>query len=94
MASAIWNGKLVAESDDIVTVEGNRYFPRESVRSEYLRPSDTHTRCPWKGRASYHSLEAEGERAEDAVWFYPKPWILARRIKGRVAFGRDVSVEG
>lgn len=93
MARALWNGKLIAESDDIVVVEGNRYFPRESVRSEYLEPSAKHSRCPWKGKASYFSLAANDERADDAVWYYPRPSILARRIKGRVAFGRGVTVE-
>ena len=93
MARAFWNGRLIAESDDIVVVEGHAYFPRGAVRSRYLAHSDKHTRCPWKGKASFFSLVADGGRAEDAVWYYPRPWILARRIKDRVAFSGAVTVE-
>jgi uncharacterized protein (DUF427 family) len=92
MATASWNGTVIAESDDIVVVEGNAYFPREAVRDDVLRPSDTTTFCPWKGTASYHSLEVDGQVNRDAVWFYPEPEDAAREITGRVAFWRGVEV--
>ena len=92
MATATWNGTVIAESDDIVTVEGNAYFPRDSVREELLRPSDTHTNCPWKGTASYFSLEVDGQVNDDAVWYYPEPKDAAKEITDRVAFWRGVTV--
>jgi uncharacterized protein (DUF427 family) len=92
MTSAIWNGTVIAESDDIVTVEGNAYFPRESVRADVLRPSDTHTVCPWKGTASYFTLEVDGSVNRDAAWFYPEPKDAAKEITGRVAFWKGVQV--
>jgi uncharacterized protein (DUF427 family) len=92
MTTATWNGTVLAESDDIVTVEGNAYFPLESVRDGVLHPSDTHTVCPWKGTASYYSLESDGSRSEDAVWYYPEPKPAAEQIRGRVAFWKDVRV--
>ena len=93
MATASWNGTVVAESDDIVTVEGNAYFPRESVREELLRPSDTHTICPWKGTASYYTLEVDGQTNPDAAWYYPEPKDAAAQIRGRVAFWKGVVVD-
>lgn len=90
---AVWNGHVVAESDDTVVVEGNHYFPRSSVREDLLRPSATTTRCPWKGEASYYSLEADGRRSEDAVWYYPEPSPQAEMVRDRVAFWKDVRVE-
>ena len=69
---AIWNGQTIAQSSDTVVVEGNHYFPLESVRPDVLRPSDTHTVCPWKGTASYYTLEVGSERNPDAAWFYPE----------------------
>jgi uncharacterized protein (DUF427 family) len=92
MATASWNGTVSAESADIVTVEGNAYFPRASVREELLRPSDTHTVCPWKGTASYFSLEVDGQVNQDAVWYYPEPKDAAKEITDRVAFWRGVTV--
>ncbi len=92
MATATWNGAVIAESDDIVTVEGNAYFPREAVREELLRPSDTHTFCPWKGTASYFSLVVDGKVNEDAVWYYPSPEEAAKQITDRVAFWKGVEV--
>jgi uncharacterized protein (DUF427 family) len=89
---AIWNGTVLAESDDTVVVEGNHYFPRESLRDDVLRPSDTHTLCPWKGTASYYSLELDGSQSKDAVWYYPQPKDAAKQIKDRVAFWKDVKV--
>lgn len=92
MATAIWNGTVIAESDDIVTVEGNAYFPRESVRGDVLRPSETHSVCPWKGTASYFSLEVDGRVNRDAAWCYPQPKAAAAQITGRVAFWKGVEV--
>ena len=92
MTTATWNGTVIAESDDIVTVEGNAYFPREAVREDVLRPSDTHTVCPWKGEASYLSLEIDGQVNPDAAWYYPEPKDAAKEITGRVAFWRGVEV--
>jgi uncharacterized protein (DUF427 family) len=92
MATASWNGVVLAESDDIVTVAGNAYFPREALRDDVLRPSETHTWCPWKGRASYYSLEVDGRVNEDAVWYYPEPKDAAKEITDRVAFWRGVDV--
>ena len=89
---ATWNGQVVAESDDIVTVEGNAYFPAESVKREFVQPS-THTSvCPWKGTASYYSLAAGGQTNKDAAWYYPEPKQAAAEIKGRVAFWKGVQV--
>jgi uncharacterized protein (DUF427 family) len=92
MTTATWNGVVIAESDDIVTVEGNAYFPRAAVREDVLRPSDAHTFCPWKGTASYFSLEVDGKTNADAVWFYPEPKDAAKQITDRVAFWRGVEV--
>lgn len=92
MPKAVWNDVIIAESDDIVVLEGNRYFPRESLREDVLRPSQKHTVCPWKGRASYYSLELDGQTCTDAVWYYPDPKPDANAIRGRVAFWKDVKV--
>ena len=92
MTTASWNGVTIAESDDIVTVEGNAYFPRESVRDDVLRPSDTHTWCPWKGTASYYDLEVDGRVNPDAVWYYAEPKDAAKEITDRVAFWKGVEV--
>jgi len=92
MPKAVWNGITIAESDDTVVVEGNHYFPRESLREEVLRDSATHTVCPWKGTASYYSLEHDGTRSDDAVWFYPEPKEKAEMVRDRVAFWKDVKV--
>jgi uncharacterized protein (DUF427 family) len=92
MATARWNGTVVAESDDIVTVEGNAYFPREAVRDDVLRPSGTQTVCSWKGTASYFTLEVDGRTNPDAAWYYPDPKDAAEEITGRVAFWRGVEI--
>ena len=92
MAKATWNGELIAESDDTVIVEGNHYFPRASVRAEFLRDSDTHTWCPWKGTASYHSLEVDEQTLADAAWYYPDPKPKAAMVADRVAFWKGVEV--
>ncbi len=92
MARATWNGTVIAESDSTVIVEGNHYFPRSSVREDVLRPSDTTSICPWKGTASYYSLEVDGQRNVDAVWYYPTPKDAAKEITDRVAFWKGVEV--
>ena len=93
MAKAIWKGAVLAESNQCVLVEGNHYFPPQSVHKEYLRTSNTHTECPWKGTASYYHIEVNGERNSDAAWFYPEPRAAARNIKDHVAFWKGVHVE-
>ena len=90
---AIWNDTVIAESDDIVTVEGNAYFPVDSVRDGVLVDSDTHSTCPWKGEASYWSLVVGGKTNPDAAWTYPEPKSAAENIRGRVAFWRGVTVQ-
>jgi uncharacterized protein (DUF427 family) len=94
MAKAIWNGAVLAESSNTVMVEGNHYFLVEDVNMEYFKASNHHTICPWKGQASYYSLEVEGQRNENAAWFYPTPKDAAKHITGRVAFWKGVRVEG
>ena len=89
---AVWNGQVLAESDDTVVVEGNHYFPRASLREDVLQESATHTVCRWKGTASYYSLSADGARSADAVWYYPEPKAGAEAVAGRVAFWKDVEV--
>jgi uncharacterized protein (DUF427 family) len=89
---AVWNGRVIAESDDIVTVEGNVYFPADSIRREFVRPSEHHTHCPWKGEASYYTLEVEGQRNQDSAWYYPEPKPAAAEIRDRIAFWKGVQV--
>ncbi|HDO28043.1 MAG TPA: DUF427 domain-containing protein [Bacteroidetes bacterium] len=89
---AIWNGKVIAESDKTINIEGNQYFPPESVNKEYLSDSDTHTVCHWKGTASYYHVEADGKTNKNAAWFYPDPSSLAEKIKGYVAFWHGVKI--
>ncbi len=89
---ALWNGKIIAESDDILKVEGNNYFPIESVKKNYLKNSDMQSVCPWKGKASYFSLEVDGKINKDAAWYYPEPKEAAKEIKGRVAFWKGVEI--
>lgn len=93
MAKAVWKGAVLAESDGCVIVEGNHYFPPEAVHFEYLKPSGSHTECPWKGTASYHHVEVNGERNADAAWFYPKPRAAAQNIKDHIAFWKGVRIE-
>jgi uncharacterized protein (DUF427 family) len=89
---AVWNGKTIADSDDIVTVEGNAYFPATAVVPGVLTPS-THTSvCPWKGTAHYYSLDVDGKSNPNAVWYYPEPKAAAAEIKDRVAFWKGVTV--
>jgi len=93
MVTAVWNGKTIAQSDATVVVEGNHYFPVESVEQSLLRPSETTSHCPWKGMAKYYSLEVDGAANKDAVWYYPDPLPAAAQIKGRVAFWKGVKVQ-
>lgn len=92
MTKAIWNGVTIADSDDTVVVEGNHYFPRQSVDASVLRPSDTHTTCPWKGLASYYTLVVDGAENKDAAWYYPDPKPAAAEIRDRIAFWKGVQV--
>ena len=89
---AVWNGEVVAESDDTVVVEGNHYFPIASVTGDVLEPTDHTTHCPWKGDASYFDVVVEGERSTNAAWFYPAPKDAASQIKDHVAFYPVVTV--
>lgn len=89
---AMWNGATIAHSDDTVVVEGNHYFPLNSVEEKYLQASDTHTQCPWKGQAAYFSLVVDGQTNVDAAWTYPDPKAAAHNIAGRVAFWKGVKV--
>jgi uncharacterized protein (DUF427 family) len=91
---AIWNGATLAESETTVVVEGNHYFPPESVNAEFFRESDTHTICPWKGEASYRTIEVDGQSNPDAAWYYPEPKDAAAEIKDHFAFWNGVQVEG
>lgn len=93
MARASWRGALLAESDRTQVVEGNYYFPQESIHREYFKNSGTHTICPWKGIASYYTIEVEGKRNEDAAWYYPDPKEAAEQIRGYVAFWKGVDIE-
>lgn len=94
MPKATWNGALLAESDETVVVEGNHYFPPEAVNTKYLSESETVTRCPWKGLASYYDVVVEGERNRDAAWYYPDPSDAASEIRDHIAFWRGVQVAG
>lgn len=93
MPKATWNGKVLAEGDRFEVVEGNVYFPPESLANEYFRPSKTETVCPWKGTASYYDVEVDGKANRDAAWYYSDPKPEAAAIKGMVAFWRGVQVE-
>ena len=93
MPRAIWNGTVLAESDDTVVVEGNHYFPRAAIRSQHFEASDKTTWCPWKGTASYFTVKARDAENQDAAWYYPDPKPKAAQIKDRVAFWRGVRVE-
>lgn len=92
MAEAWWNGARIAASDDIVTVEGNAYFPREAVDAAVLKDSATTSVCPWKGTAHYYSLAVDGAENRDAAWYYPDPKPKAAEIRDRIAFWKGVEV--
>ncbi len=92
MVKAVWNGKTIAESDKTVVVENNHYFPIESVQRDLLKPSDTTSRCPWKGLANYYTIAADGAENKDAAWYYAQPFDAAAQIKDHVAFWKGVQV--
>jgi len=89
---AIWNDQVIAESDDTIVVERNHYFPADSVNKQFFKPSATHTTCPWKGEASYYSIDVNGQQNTDAAWYYPEPKDAAANIKNYVAFWKGVKV--
>lgn len=89
---AIWNGQVIAQSDDTLVVEGNHYFPADTIRQEYFQDSQTQTYCPWKGTASYLNITVGGQVNADAAWYYPAPKTAAAGIKDRVAFWKDVEI--
>ena len=90
---AVWNGQVLAESEKTVVVEGNHYFPPDAVRREFFEPSATHTTCPWKGLASYYTVNVDGKSNPDAAWFYSAPKDAAAKIRDYVAFWHGVTVE-
>lgn len=89
---AIWNNKIIAESNDTIVIENNHYFPPNSVKKEYLKESGTHTICPWKGTASYYTLKVDGKENTDAAWYYPEAKNAAKEIENYVAFWRGVQI--
>ncbi len=89
---AVWKNVTLAESDQTIVVEGNHYFPPDCINREYFEEGDTHTTCPWKGQASYYHITVDGQRNEDAAWYYPEPKETAAEIKGRVVFWKGVEV--
>ena len=89
---AIWNNTVIAESQDTIVIEGNHYFPPQSIHQEYFTSSNTHTFCGWKGEASYYSLSVDGKINADAAWFYPAPKDAAKEIAGYMAFWKGVAV--
>ncbi len=94
MPRAIWNGAIIAESDECEVLDNNQYFPRRAVKPEYLAESDTHTFCPYKGEASYYTLTVDGKSNPDAAWYYPITTVdTAKRIEDRIAFWKGVTVE-
>lgn len=90
---AIWHGQVLAESAHTVKIEGNQYFPPDSLNQEYFEPSATQTQCPWKGTASYYTIKVDGALNKDAAWYYAAPKEAAREIKDHVAFWKGVTVE-
>jgi len=89
---AIWNGVVIAESDETIVIEGNHYFPPGSVDGKFLVESSTHTTCPWKGFASYYSVKIGDKLNEDAAWYYPEPKEAAKEIKGYIAFWKGIQI--
>ncbi len=90
---AIWNGEIIAQSDKIINLEGNKYFPAHTVKQAFLRKSETHTVCPWKGHASYYDLVVDSKINKDAAWYYPDPKPMASKIKDYVAFWKGVEIK-
>ncbi|MEQ8462297.1 DUF427 domain-containing protein [Coleofasciculus sp. E2-BRE-01] len=93
MPKAIWNDTVLAESNNCQIVEGNYYFPPDSINQEYFKESSTHTSCPWKGQANYYTIEVDGQQNKDAAWYYPQAKEKAKNFEGYVAFWRGVKVE-
>jgi len=93
MAKAVWQDTVIAEADDFEVVEGNVYFPPDAIESKFFEKSDHHTVCPWKGTASYYHVTVDGERNENAAWFYPSPKEAAANIKDHVAFWNGIEVQ-
>ena len=93
MVKAVWNGKVLAKSDRTIVIEGNHYFPPETIRTEFFQESSTHTICPWKGTACYYDIRVEGLTNKDAAWYYPQPKEAAKEIEGYIAFWRGVRIE-
>ncbi|MEM7026732.1 MAG: DUF427 domain-containing protein [Pseudomonadota bacterium] len=93
MIKAVWNGETIAETESFEKVEGNIYFPPDSIKSDFFTESDTHSTCFWKGTASYYNLEVNGEINKDAAWYYPDPKSKAKHIKGYIAFWKGVEVK-
>ena len=89
---AVWNNAVIAESDDIVVVEGNHYFPYDSVKKEYLQESDFSTICGWKGMANYYTVTVDGKANKDSAWYYAEPNDAAKKIKGRIAFWNGIEI--
>lgn len=89
---AIWNNKVIAESDHTVNIENNHYFPHDSIIQDYFKASETHSTCPWKGEASYYSIEVDGELNVDAAWYYPEVAPQAKSIENHIAFWKGVEV--
>ncbi len=93
MPRAVWNGAVLAQSDRCEVVEGNQYFPADSLDMQYFQPSNTNTTCSWKGVASYYNVVVDGKVNQDAAWYYPTPKVAAKNIAGYVAFWRGIQVE-
>ena len=92
MSKATWQGAVLAQSDETIEIEGNQYFPPESVDRQYLEESATHSTCPWKGESSYYNIIVNGNKNPDAAWYYPEPKEAAAQIKGYVAFWKGVAI--
>jgi uncharacterized protein (DUF427 family) len=94
MVKAMWGGTVIAESQTCEVVEGNQYFPPDTVKKQFLKPSNHKTECPWKGTAHYYHVEVDGMKIENGAWYYPQPKPAAAQIKDHIAFWRGVRVEG
>jgi len=92
LMKAVWNNTVLAESEDIIKVEGNSYFPAESIKKEFFSESPNTSLCMWKGKANYYSVTVDGKTNDNCAWYYPKPSFLAKKIKGRVAFWKGVEI--
>lgn len=90
---AIWNDTVIAESDNTIVIEGNHYFPPDSIKKEYFVESNLHSTCPWKGQASYYTINVNGDENKDAAWYYKQPSDLAKPIKDHIAFWKGVNIE-